>query len=186
VCQQVLGDTRLFELLRVIDADLADAAQVEGCACGGRLHRARYPRKPRGGPPELAEGYAWRHSFCCAREGCRRRKTPISVRFLGRRVYLGVVVLLATACQSGLTRRRVAALRERLGVSERTLRRWRAWWRETFPQTAFWRSARSGFVLPVESAALPVSLVERFVGADAIERVSRVLRFLAPLSAGSF
>jgi hypothetical protein len=185
VCQALLGDTRLFQLLARMDEDLAAKAQAEGCACGGRLHRARYPRKPRGSPAELEEGYAWRHSFCCAREGCRRRKTPSSVRFLGRRVYLGVVVLLATACESGLSRRRVAALREQLGVSERTLRRWRTWWRETFPRTRFWRTARAGFVPSVAVGELPISLVERFAGADEIERVARMLAFLGPLSAGA-
>lgn len=186
MCQELLGDTRLFRLLARMDEDLAAQAQAEGCVCGGRLHRARYPRKPRGSPAALEEAYAWRHSFCCAREGCRRRKTPVSVRFLGRRVYLGAVVLLATACQGGLTRRRVAALRERLGVSERTLRRWRTWWRETFPKTRFWRTARAGFVPPVAPGELPASLVERFAGADAIERGVRLLAFLAPLSAGAF
>ena len=186
MCQEVLGDARLFELLVQIDADLAAEAKAQGCSCGGRLHRARYRRKPRGAPPERDEGTVWRESFCCAKEGCRKRKMPISVRFLGRRVYLGVVVVLASACEGGLTRRRVAMLQERLGVSERTLRRWRAWWRGTFPRTGFWRSARSGFVPPIETEALPASLLERFVGGEGIERVSRVLRFLAPLSASSF
>ena len=186
MCQQVLGDARLFELLVRIDAEFAEEARVKGCSCGGRLHRARYRRKPRGGPPDLGEAYAWRHSFCCAQRGCRSRKTPISVRFLGRRVYLGVVVLLATACEGGLTRRRVAMLRERLGVTERTLRRWRAWWRDAFVRTAFWRTARSGFVPAVDPAELPGSLIERFIGADKIERLTRVLRFLAPLQVGSF
>ncbi len=186
MCQELLGDTRLLRLLAQMDEDLAAQAQAEGCACGGRLHRARYPRKPRGSPADIDALLAWRHSFCCAEAGCRRRKTPISVRFLGRRVYLGVVVLLATVGEGGLSRRRVAALRERLGVSERTLRRWRAWWRETFPRTRFWRAARGSFVPPVESTALPASLVERFVGADAIERVSRVLHFLTPLASSPF
>jgi len=31
---------------------------------------------------------SWRFSFCCARDGCRTRKTPPSFRFLGRKVYL--------------------------------------------------------------------------------------------------
>lgn len=185
MCQALLGDTRLFQLLARMDEDLAAQARAEGCACGGRLHRARYRRKPRGSPADVDALLAWRHSFCCAEAGCRRRKTPISVRFLGRRVYLGAVVLLATACEGGLSRRRVAALRERLGVSERTLRRWRTWWRETFPRTRFWRTARSGFVPPVAVGALPGSLVERFVGADERERAIRMLAFLGPLSAGA-
>ncbi len=156
MCQQVLGDARLFELLARIDAEIAEEARAKGCSCGGRLHRARYRRKPRGGPPDLDEGYEWRHSFCCAQLGCRKRKTPLSVRFLGRRVYLGVVVLLATACEGGLTRRRVAMLRERLGVWERTLRRWRVWWRRAnlehfvsfytgVESNLFWCSRRKNF-----------------------------------------
>ncbi len=67
----------LFDLLFAADQDLAANAQAAGCpACGGRLHRARYPRKPRAGPPDLGPEYDWRFSFCCAAEGCRRRATP--------------------------------------------------------------------------------------------------------------
>ena len=63
-------------------------------ACGGVLHSARYPRKPRGGPPELRQTDNSRLSFCCAQ--CRRRHTPRSVRYLGRRVYLATVVVFAS------------------------------------------------------------------------------------------
>ena len=180
--QAVLREARLYELLTRIDAELAAEAQAEGCSCGGPLHQASYARKPRGGPPDLDRAFERRASFCCAERECRRRKTPASVRFLGRRVYLGVVVLLATALEGGLTRRRVATLRERVGVTERTLRRWQVWWREAFAETSFWRVARTRFLPPIEVGALPLSLVDRFVGADAVERAARVLRFLAPLS----
>jgi len=40
------------------------------------------------------------------------------VRYLGRRVYLGAVVVLVTAMIGGLTATRVARLRQWLGVSE--------------------------------------------------------------------
>jgi hypothetical protein len=40
-------------------------------------------------------------SLCCSRDGCRRRMTPPSVRFLGRRVYLGAVLVLVSAMQQG-------------------------------------------------------------------------------------
>ena len=41
-----------------------------------------------------------RLSFCCGREGCRRRVLPPSVLFWGRRVYWAAVVLVVTApCQ---------------------------------------------------------------------------------------
>jgi hypothetical protein len=60
--------------------------QAGGCTCGGVRHSARYPRKPRALQGMLDERYQNRLSFCCAREGCRRRSTPPSVRFLGRKL----------------------------------------------------------------------------------------------------
>ena len=80
---ELLGDATLYEILQRVDEDLAAQARVAGCTCGGRLHSAVYPRKPRGGPAGLGTGYETRLSYCCAAEGCRRRTTPPSVRFLG-------------------------------------------------------------------------------------------------------
>ena len=83
-----------WSLLFEIDQDLAETTRKNGCPCGGRLHRANYPRKPRGGPDTLPETYQLRLSFCCDRDGCRKRVTPPSVRFLGRKVYLGALILI--------------------------------------------------------------------------------------------
>ena len=183
MCHPLLGDTRLYAVLLRIDEDLAETARAEGCPqCGGVLHRADYPRKPRGGPPCLRGDETVRLSFCCAVEGCRSRKAPPSVRFLGRRVYLGMAVLLAVAFEGPLSIRRVSRLRERLGVDERTLRRWRVWWRELLIRAPFWKEARAGFVPPIAASRLPLSLLERFVASDERSRVAQVLRFLSPLS----
>ena len=84
--------------------------------------------------------------FCCDREGCRARVTPPSARFLGRRVYVAVVVTLAGACAQGLSGRRLSRVREELGLCRRTLERWLAWWRETVPETAWWRELRGRLV----------------------------------------
>ncbi len=88
-----------FEGLMAVDREIVARAAEEPCRdCGGPLHRGDYPRKPRGGL--LAAGTAaWerRFSLCCGRDGCRHRATPPSVRFLGRRVYAGAVVILASA-----------------------------------------------------------------------------------------
>jgi hypothetical protein len=85
MCHPLLGDARLFTVLLKIDFDLAAMARTQGCAqCGGPVHCANYPRKPRGGPAGLSDADCLRLSFCCAREGCRSRNTPPSVRFLGR------------------------------------------------------------------------------------------------------
>ena len=92
-CQNHLADQELFQLQEKVDADLTEEARSKGCLlCGGKLHRSDYGRKPRGGPQ-----WDVRFSLCCAQEGCRQRHTPPSVRFLGRRVCAGVVVVLVSA-----------------------------------------------------------------------------------------
>ena len=73
MCLKILEDSRLYVLLLKIDGDLAEGERVAGCACGGALHRANYPRKPRAvARGTLPEGYDRRHSFCCAEDGCRK------------------------------------------------------------------------------------------------------------------
>lgn len=181
---KVLGDVRLYAILEQIDGELSELARAQGCRCGGPLHRARYPRKPRGGPAGLGAGYEWRESYCCAVEGCRRRTTPPSVRFLGRKVYLGAVVVLVSTLRQGPTPTRVRVLHDLFGVGERTLRRWRQWWQRRFAEGPFWRAAR-GRVLPVVAARdLPRGLVERFAG-GASDQACGVLRFLWPITTGS-
>ena len=183
MCHALLQDASLYDRLLTIDQDLAAEARAAGCAaCGGVLHSARYPRKPRGGPDTLGPDYATRLSFCCAREGCRRRTTPPSVRYLGRRVYLGAVIVLVTALASGITPRRAAQLRALIGVSVRTLKRWRTWWCETFVASAFWQAAKGHFLPPVTVAELPASLLARFAGDEARTRLVHTLEFLEPLT----
>lgn len=126
-----------------------------------------------------------RASFCCEREGCRRRTTPAPVRFLGPRVFLGAVVVLATALAHGLSGARLARLRERFGVSARTLRRWQRWWRETFASSPWWRVLRGRLLPPVREAALPAALLERCAGAEPAARLTELLRLLAPWSSAS-
>ena len=104
---KLLRSVPLFDFLVRVDRGIADEAWKGPCphCTGGILHRADYPRKPRGHPAGLERRWDWelRRSFCCSREGCRRRTTTPSVRFLGRRVYLGVVVALVSAMAHGAT-----------------------------------------------------------------------------------
>ena len=96
--QAVLADAKFHEQLLVFDRDLAASARAARCwLCGGALHSASYDRKPRGCPGGLGQEYAERFSFCCAVDGCRKRTTPPSLRFLGRHVYLATVVTLISA-----------------------------------------------------------------------------------------
>jgi len=183
--QTLLRDSSFFLALLLFDRDLAERYRAVGCSCGGRLHRAAYVRQPRGEPFGLPEGFYVRESFCCSREGCRRRMTPPSLRFLGRRVYLGAVVVVVTAMVHGITEKRAAVMRELVGVSERTLRRWRQWWRESFVRTEFWRATRARFVPPVAEQRLPTSLLERLGKAGEPEGLLAVLGMLSPLTGGA-
>lgn len=182
--QTLLSDSRLYRMLFKIDQDLAAEAKARGCHCGGRLDSARYRRKPRGLPGELEDedDYKKRHSFCCAQEGCRCRTTPPSFRFLGRKVYVGAVVVLVTALRHGPTPVRVAKLRELVGVSLRTVNRWRMWWQKIFVGTPFWKAARGFLRVPLDEQSLPLSLLEAFPDNLAEARLVRLLRFISPLS----
>src|SRR5262245_19190690 len=197
---------RFWSFLFAIDEDLAEAARKNGCPCGGRLHRANYPRKPRGTPAQLPEPERIRHSFCCDRDGCRQRVTPPSVRFLGRKVYLAAVILLISALRQGPSPRRLRQLSARFGADERTIARWQVFWRCLVPRSFVWKRACARPAPLVKIVSLPNSLVDAFLpprdpgtaplGGEAGEgragdpapppapetNWARRLRFLAPIS----
>lgn len=181
--QTLLRDSSFFASLLQLDQDLAAEVRQAGCPCGGVLHSAHYPRKPRGGPEELGAEHGLRLSFCCCVEGCRRRQTPPSLRFLGRKVFFAVWVLLLPVLRDGPTRQRLQRLEEVFVVSRRTLLRWRRWWREAVPDSRFWQARQGHFARPVAVAELPDSLLEAFrPQAPPHEQVLAALRWLAPLS----
>ena len=173
----VLQDPVFFHFLTRIDEEFAAATCLGRCPdCEGALHVADYPRKPRGCPTALREDYSRRLSFTCG--WCDARSTSPSVRFTGRRVYLAVVLML-TSPPGGPSGQ---ALCDLLSIQSRTLKRWRAWWREDFPRTLFWQSVSERFMPPVTNTQLPPSLLKRFDAGDMPDRLMQVLRFIAPLS----
>ena len=177
MCHAVLQDPAFFRFLTRLDEELASATRLRGCqACGGPLHVADYPRKPRGCPAAVQEAYSRRLSFTCGR--CDLRATSPSVRFAGRRVYLAVVLMLVSPAGSASAQ----ALCDRLRIAAITLKRWRKWWREGFPSTPFWRSVCERFMPPVAISRLPQSLLERFETSAMMDRLAQALRFIAPLS----
>jgi hypothetical protein len=178
VCHTLLQDPNFFRLLLCIDQELAEELKAGGCLCGGVLHRADYARKPRGCLAEFRSQFASRWSFCCNR--CRKRATSMSVRFLGRRVYLAVAVVIASA-QRARSSARAAQLSLALSVPVRTLERWRRWWQGQFPLSALWRGAGGRFMPPVASEHLPASALERFAG-TAAQSMRHFLMFLTPLT----
>ena len=182
--QAVLNDARFHEQLLVFDHDIAQAARKEGCPrCTGRLHSARFLRKPRRVPAGVSDDYDQRFSFCCAVDGCRGRMTPSSLRFLGPKVYLATAVTLVTAMQQGVTAARVQRLSADLGIDRRTLGRWRKWWLETFAGP-FRPVAMAAIMPPLDLAGVPAALLDRYVG-GVQEKLVSLLRFLGPLTGGA-
>lgn len=172
----VLG-REFFDALEREDAASAALVAKRRCAhCGGPLHRGNYDRKPRGGLFAAAgEAFARRHSLCCGH--CRRRALPPSVRFLGRRVYLGAAVIVAAAVMV----LRAAAAAVETGVPARTLKRWRGWWQGPFRESAVFVMLSAQLLLASSVDALPLSILTGVPGSD-VERVAWLLDRLKPLT----
>ena len=131
----------------------------------------------------LPEPQCLRLSFCCDRDGCRKRVTPPSVRFLGRTVYLGAIMILVSAMRQGPSPRRVRELSARFGADRRTIARWQVFWRERFPQTPFWKVEGARVVPVVEILSLPHSLVDAFLSRHRLcKGWTLLLRFLSPIT----
>lgn len=180
---ELLRKASFWEFLFSVDKDLAAAARQGGCQCGGKLHCANYPRNPRGGCENLPKACRYRLSFCCARDGCRKRTTPPSVRFLGRKIFFGAVVVLVASMRHGASPRRVHELTQLFDVDRRTIVRWCTFWREHFPQTPFWKVASGRFLPRLAIVDLPRALFEAFIHRDDCrEDWNRLLRFLSPIT----
>ena len=179
MCHALLQNPNFFYILLQIDIELAAATRASKCVnCGGILHCANYPRKPRCCLEELRADFESRFSFCCNQ--CRKRQTSVSVRFLGRRVYLGLAVVLMSAGRVESTSD-VAQLSETLCVPALTIQRWRQWWTKQFPATPLWQASCARFMPPIDLTLLPASLIERFSG-PADESMRRLLIYLSPLT----
>jgi len=172
---------RFFRLQQEIDLDECRRVQALGCPdCGGPLDRNDHARKPRGLPFQYFDDDPRRLNLCC--RDCRAHNMPESVVYLGRRVYVGIVLALASILVSGLTPRRLTRVQAALGVSAQTVRRWRQWWQSGFVESRFWSERRGWFLPPVAVAQLPNDLVDRFEGKTGAARLLALLRFLSPLT----
>jgi truncated hemoglobin YjbI len=104
------------------------------------------------------------------------------VLFLGRRVYWGGVIVVATALhqqrEEGYSVRKIMDL---FGVTLSTFRRWLAFFRSAFPRTPTWQRLRGLLVPPVAAEAIPLGVLERLgLGRDGPETaLVRCLRLLA-------
>ena len=105
------------------------------------------------------------------------------MRFLGRKVYLGAVVILVSAMRQGPAPHRVRELSRLFGVDKATIARWQAFWRDHIPRTPFWKIARARLVPVFETVALPLSILEAFLRShDQHQGWAHLLRFLSPIT----
>ncbi|MFK7856230.1 MAG: hypothetical protein AB8B79_19090 [Granulosicoccus sp.] len=187
MCHDFIADASFWQHLFELDQLIADEVRNKGCPyCGDVLHAAPYPRKPRGvACAELGEHYQSRLSFCCQRDGCRKRCTPPSVRFMGRKVYLGVVITLICALEQGLTPRRRARLVDELDLWPQTFARWQRWWRTHVPATRHWLSLRAHLMPMTDIGTLPDILIGQLSGENLSNRVIQFAQLMMPLSTTS-
>jgi hypothetical protein len=184
LCHVPEFEAKFLAGLGEVDAAYARQVREAGCEhCGGALDRADYPRKARGELGEAAGAYERRCSFCCRQDGCRKRATPLSLRFLGRKVYVAVWVVVASVAGQSTKLRGRGRPRRVHGVPTRTVLRWLGWWQAVFALGSFWSEAKAFFARPVEIGRLPASLRERFgCGPAGLEKM---LRFIAPITTAS-
>ena len=151
---ELFADDVFFKNLRKIDYDLLLLTKALPCPhCGGKLDTSNIPRKPRG----AGELETLRFSLCCRNDGCRRRLTPPSLRFLGQKVYSAWVVILYEF---------VEKLGLKKAVARKTIARWRNFWNERLARNLpFMRRARSFLPPDISDSSLPSSLPSSFFNA---------------------
>jgi len=186
VLPEAADDFNFHAWLLALDTQAAQQTRLQGCPrCGGPLYAAHYARKTRGlGPDALKAGrYELRLSLCCGREGCRARATPPSLRFLGRRVYAAVAVLVLSLCEAlgSLAAQALAIEATRLSPAWCTRRRWSRWWRAGLWSSPWFAAQRASFTTSAQPSEAPDCLLLQFAG-SVHERLQRLLVMLSPLT----
>lgn len=163
------SESTFFQKLLKFDYDKITELKAKGCPhCSGKLDQANFRRKPRCPFGDLPEDFHLRFSLCCRRQGCRKRCTPPSPRFFGRRVYWSLAMLLISAqllCH---------------GPDTRTQMRWHHWWNQGFKQSTSYKAIRSYFFSSVQGTGseYPYRLLEQ--SRHSSESILNLLAMLAP------
>lgn len=149
--------------------------------CNGIYHSSSYPRKPRGIQVEAEEFYSSRFSFCCSR--CRRRFTPESIRFLGRKVYIAFFIMLMLYPPVKNIHQQFIELPPK-SLAPITLRRWFLWWDATIPKSPVWKKLVGLLLANIENVFLPIFLIEQFIQEhlDFKKSLLAMLEFISPIS----
>ena len=175
-------------MLLSFDREIIEKAHGKPCPyCQGKdkgtLHRADYVRRVDGidisGIADHDKNR--RFSLCCSKDGCRKRHTVASARFIGRTTYSSTVVLLAMILHQGYSRRRYRQLHRLFGLNRKTIDRWVAKWRSEFIKTPFYRRMSGSFIPPPEILNIPRSILVRFEG-KLLNKLLELAKYLSPIS----
>ena len=178
--QCLLGSVEFHAELARADEEIVRRLQERGCqrrGCGGRLHRADFPRKVRGLAVDGSSAFASRFGLCCG--WCRKRVLPPTVRFFGRSSYafVAALVAVATTLAGGI------ALGARLvGAAWATIARWMRFLQCDLARRGEWQVARGRLPAVLQLEQLPLSLVEVFGAVDSEDAWLSTLRWLSPIT----
>ncbi len=169
--QKISITSNFFHNLLSKDEDLAAKTKEAGCLnCAGVLNVSNFPRKPRGIPDDFTSFFLIRLSLCCRR--CRKRVTPPSVRFWGRRIYTAITILLYLLS--------LLIEENRDTITIKTAKRWTNYFQTIFTKGDFWRARQGDFMPSLNLNHIIPSLAEKFEQRDAVERWRAILCYLAP------
>ena len=177
---EVLLNDKSWEKLYNLDKEEAQRVKKRNCLdCGGKLDSSNYLRKPRGF--ETQKRFEVRFSFCC--RNCRKRHTPKSLRFLGRKVYWFFVVVLSSY-QVEQRQESIFKLSNLLRLCERTLCRWIWQWNSRVAFSSIWKKLKGLLQLPLLGDKFITELWSHFeLSEDKLEtKILHLLNFLSPLS----
>ena len=177
----LLKKKSFFHHLHIIDKNIAEQYREMPCPhCGGPLHFANYPRKPRGEPDGLPKECFLRFSLCCGSEGCRRRIIPPSCRFLGRKVYwhVAILVIILEYQNKEIS---IFKLAKRFNVSRNTISTWVGFYQDIFPDSPEWQRIRGQIAAFIKNNELPASLINYFLSlkSSAKDALISCLKFLS-------
>jgi len=180
---ELIKKKNLFLHLYKIDKNTAKRYRKLPCPhCGGHLYFSNYMRKPRGEPDDVPEKYFIRFSLCCGTEGCRKRFMPPSCRFLKRKVYwFAVVLCIVSDWQNDAGRNTLSGWSKQTGISRNTIKRWLAFFHDTFSASQTWRRLRGRVSACVSNNNLPSSLINYYLTlrSNANEALISCLTFLS-------
>jgi hypothetical protein len=160
---ELLKKKSFFHRLYIIDKNIAKQYREMPCPhCGGTLHFANYLRKPRGEFKRLPERFLLRFSLCCCEEGCRKRLAPPSCRFLDRKVYWYVAILIIVSEYQNKNIN-VFNLAKRFEISRNTITRWIHFYQDIFPSSSQWQRIRGQVAAVIKNNELPSNLVSYYL-----------------------